>query len=522
MNRAASAEARRSATIPLPSLLTAKTALSPRHRPHKRDGHAAALVAAIALAGCDKSTGPETGEPGIEITVGREVSDTIQSLAALRVRVRDESGRPSVGRVVRFEAVPLAGTSGDLFDDYRAFIAGEPPQTTATFRADTTDDRGEAEVPIRIGSRSGTGYVRIHVPALGYADSARYDVAPGAAVGATVEPADSAVFVGNGYRMRAHAVDRLGNQRTDPVTFTVAYGPVTVDAGSARVTGQSLGRAAVIVQAQGKPDTAYVSVVPEAQVAAQEFFTGNGGPKGIFVMQLDGSGRQPLAPGIDNVFIPQGFGWSPDGRELVVARGTFINLVTPGAAERPLVEMSGPVMTSARFSRDGLWVYFAHAGTARQAGGIYRVRTDGTGLEHLGAFGNDILPSPSRDGRLVSYTSYRSPCNPCIRVIDVATKQDISVFGRDYISMGLAAAWSPVEDLLALHDGTRIVLFRPDGTVQRVLVDRLPRVLWMDWSPDGHWIVASGDAGILLVDAATGAQLPLGHFNSYRPVAWRP
>ena len=43
---------------------------------------------------------------------------------------------------------------------------------------------------------------------------------------------------------------------------------------------------------------------------ALPFDPGNGGPQGLFLMQLDGAGRDSLAPGLINNFTTQGFGWS--------------------------------------------------------------------------------------------------------------------------------------------------------------------------------------------------------------------
>ena len=86
---------------------------------------------------------------------------------------------------------------------------------------------------------------------------------------------------------------------------------------------------------------------------ALPFDPGNGGPQGLFLMQLDGAGRDSLAPGLINNFTTQGFGWSPDGRQLALARGRAITLLTPGGVEQPLVQMTGDLNTATRFSRDG-------------------------------------------------------------------------------------------------------------------------------------------------------------------------
>jgi hypothetical protein len=82
-------------------------------------------------------------------------------------------------------------------------------------------------------------------------------------------------------------------------------------------------------------------------------------------------------------FIPQGFGWSPDGQQLALVRGKFVYVLEPGGVERPLAAMSRTIVTATRYSRDGGWVHFSlsppDGPTSSQPEGLYRVRTDGTG-----------------------------------------------------------------------------------------------------------------------------------------------
>lgn len=176
-----------------------------------------------------------------------------------------------------------------------------------------------------------------------------------------------------------------------------------------------------------------------------------------------------------------------------------------------------------RFSRDGRWVYFAFGGSRTQPRGLYRVSIDGTELQHLGESGNDWVPAPSHDGRSVAYVSYRTPCGvtPCIRVLDQETNLDRTYGSRDFLAYGGNVAWSPTEDLIAYYSGSGLLLARSDGMLVRTLATDLSHVKWMDWSPDGRWLVVAAD-GVMLFDVQTGLRLPLGQFNGYGATTWRP
>lgn len=477
--------------------------------------------------GCGDSPLGGSRDPGIQVVQGGPRADTIAARLTpdLTIEVNDESGDAVTGRVVRFQSVPMPSPHFPGLPGYAehrlAFFWGA--NQFGSFVADTTDARGRASARIGFGATAGFAPVIVSVPELGYVDTLVYTITPGSADDVSVTPGDTAVYAGTTYTLRGHVVDWADNVRDDPVTFNVAYGPVTLNAGTGAVTATTVGRAAIVARSANRLDTAFVSVVPQAWVATQEFDPGNGGPRGLFLMQLDGSGKQRLTAGLDNSFIPQGFGWSPDGQQLALVRGHYINLLTPGGIERPIVEMSGDIITATRFSRDGRWIYFAHAGSGAQPAGLYRVGVDGTGLQHLGGNGTHYFAAPSHDGASVAYVSYGSPCgvDRCIRVLDVATNQNRMYGGQDYLARGVHVAWSPTEDLIAYESGARILLARSDGTQSRVLAEGVARVKWMDFSPDGRWLLVAQD-GVMLFDVETGLKLPLGQFLSYGATVWRP
>jgi hypothetical protein len=489
-----------------------------------------AATTLVALAACAGSVAePERGggTPGLRIVSSGTASDTISSVLAqpLSVEVTDTTGRPAAGRFVVFEVVPATQARPTGFYEPLA-IAREGDALLRSVILDTTDARGRAAVGVRLGSVVGASAVRINVPELGFVDTARYTTLVGALHHLDVAPGDSAAYVGRGYVLRAQAADRVGNVRpSDPITFSVASGPVTVDASTGALVATAIGRARVVATSGTKSATAFVSVVPRAWVAAQQHFLGNGGPIGIFLLELDGSGRTPLADPIANFYASeQGFGWSPDGRDLAIARGDSVDLVTPGAPERRLIRTNIPVLLGARFSGDGQWIYFA-----QENAGLYRVRRDGTGLQAIGSgsgrYGQDYRPSPSPDGGAVAYASDRAPCgfDECIRVLDLATGMERSYGGRGYLVRGAVAAWSPTDDLIAYAAPTEVGVIRSDGSAQRVLDTDVRLVGWLEWSPDGKWLIVSPGMGpVMLIDIQTGARLPIPTLGNYGATAWRP
>jgi hypothetical protein len=468
-------------------------------------------VLAWAAVACSDPTGAATA-PGIDIVSGASGRDSIGVVLSdpLAVVVVDSAGHPAAGREVSF----TASASGLVL------ISHDDDANYSTRLVETTDARGRAAVRVRFFWKAGDASVIVRVSPMGIADTARYKVEPGAAAAIELEPRDTAVYVGARYTVRATVTDWAGNPRTgDAVAFSPALGSTTLDRTLGVVTTTELGRASVAVRAGNVVDTAWVSVAPHAWVAAQQHVPGNGGPIGIFLMQLDGSGRAPLASGLDNAWVSgQGFGWSPDGQALAIARGDSVDLASPGLPERRVAGGGGQVLLGARFSRDGQWIYFARAGK-----GIFRLQPDGTGQEHLGyggtEWGEDYRPSPSPDGRSVAYGSSRSPCGvtDCIRVLDIATGAE------RVVASGTSVAWSPAGDLLAYASPSEVGLVHADGSGKRVLATDAGHVGWMDWSPDGRWLLVSPGVGpVLLFDTTNGTRMPLATLNGYGAAAWRP
>jgi hypothetical protein len=477
-----------------------------------------ALASVVSVGACKDSAGLPGNQAGIQI-MDVSTTDTVFATHPLTLLVRDTAGQPFAHAIVLLQSPQFTNPDFPYVTGYRVLVATSESANFVNSLIDTADTGGRLTVQTRFGSSIGTGTLELSVPAQGFANTVLFTVLPGAPAGVTVQPVDTAIYGAHGYTLRGHAVDRFGNPRTEPATFSVAYGPVTVDSVTGAVVASQIGRAAVVGRWTTHTDTAYVSVVPEGWLAVQQYDPSNGGPLGIFLVQLDGSGRQSLTQGLDNSYVSQGFGWSPDGHRLVLARGSDIDTLVPGGVEHSLVHMSASLNISTRFSRDGRWVYFALGG-----GGLYRVSVDSGTTEALGTAGGDGYPAPSHDGLSVAYVSFRTPCGvqSCIRVLDIATNLDRMYGTQDFLAYGTQVSWSPTADLIAYALGGNLTLVQSDGTGARVLATGFNQIRWIDWSADGSWLVVDGDLGLMLIEVQSGMQLPLGQFRYYSAPAWRP
>src|SRR6478735_682740 len=75
------------------------------------------------------------------------------------------------------------------------------------FAADTTDSTGTAAVVVGFSTLAAAGSVQISVPALGFADTARYTVNAGNVARLTATPPDTQVSVGGTVQVRVSTQD---------------------------------------------------------------------------------------------------------------------------------------------------------------------------------------------------------------------------------------------------------------------------------------------------------------------------
>jgi hypothetical protein len=153
--------------------------------------------------------------------------------APLVVEVHDSSGRPAkAGTPVRFE--PLSHENGYIPDVGTVGI----PEVFVRAPNDIgfggvmpleypTDAFGRVLVQVRLGVRAGIARMRISSPTLGGDDTVRYTVVPGNPNSITLTPYDTAVTAGASVAFRGVSIDRGGNPRADPITWSVS--PNTID-----------------------------------------------------------------------------------------------------------------------------------------------------------------------------------------------------------------------------------------------------------------------------------------------------
>jgi Tol biopolymer transport system component len=496
----------------------------------------AVLCAAFAalFAGCLDGTGPEGLGPGLHVIEGPVADSAFATVPDLVVEVRGQDGSPVKGAAVEFRSPAEGG---------QPFVYLHRQGKFASLQSvDTTDARGRASTPVTLGNVAGTARMLVTVQAAGYQDTVPFTVQPGALDSIVILPADTAVYAGASFQLRATGVDRWGNPRTDgAVNLTPSAATQNViSVQGTTVRGTIVGRGVITGTFGGVTAFAYVSVVPQGTLVARSLRPTSLPPREDFVvMNLDGSGAKNIfldgAPeNLGGNNIEMGPEWTPSGTEIafhdgyprlklwaVDLEGHVRSLFPTGPTT---METGGP-----RYSRDGAWVYFNAGDGSRYVNQVWRVRADGTAPERLtpdtpAFYAHDIDPSPSPDGTKIVYGTDRergSGISPPYRlvVMDLATRQ---VRGLGVI--GSAPRWSPAGDLIAYERDRRLWVVRADGTGERAITP--PNSYYekgVSWSPDGQWIAATGFGPFIhLVHVESGLVLPLAFTGYLRDPAWRP
>lgn len=504
----------------------------------------AVAAIAFALSACDDPSGPGGNGRGIQFLAGTGLADTIEAIPAqaIRVQVTDADGKPAAGVEIVFEAVTIGD---DPFNPRPTMWVGSISGDFQPFLRGTTDPQGQISVRSRFGVVAGEGKVAVSVPALGYRDTARFTVRPGAAARLALAPKDSALYVGRSYTLRGNAEDRAGNPRPEPVTYTVRSGPVRLN--GLQITGSSIGRGVLEGRAGNLADSTFVSVVPEGTLAVVRYSSVS--PYAIYVVNLDGSGLKKIAdrPGID--YHQSGPDWFPNGSMVVFTREVnyepqLFTADLQGNVKRFVTGNHGLRSESwPQVSMDGAWVYFnGRSGSYNSE--LWRVRADGTNPERAGPFAPEFevdgYASPSPDGSRLAYATSRTADVCCgtpglFRVLTLTTRQIAA-----YNWIAVTPRWSPaggeIAYLAAPQGGGRIDatsldrhtgpirVVSADGTNQRTITAGARQyVPVFDWSPDARYIVAASTADRLeVIDVRTGEALPLGFTAGFSKPAWKP
>ncbi len=362
-----------------------------------------------------------------------------------------------------------------------------------------TDANGRAVVRVRFGSRTGPGRIAVSVPLYNLTDTAAYTILAGAPVRVQLTPRDTAIVVGASFRYRGSTVDRLGNPRQDPTTYEASSTVLTVD-GSGNVTGRDFGAAHVRVRATiagiTAADSGRVAVVPQATIAKLNSFSGP-----FVLTDLTGVVQKTITQG--PAFAAS---WAPGTNRLVFARFDRLYLTDIDGNETPLLTPNVLPASWPEFSADAQWVYFHGVESGRTGYHIFRIRPDGTALQHVGGPGS--YPTTSPDGTKVAFVSASSS----VVVLDLVTGTSVTL---PQTLGAIAPRWSPNGDWIAYTRYDNVVLVSPDGAQRRQIATASYVEPGLSWSPDSRWVLAAG----FILDVPAGVPIRLNWGGLYP--AWK-
>ena len=493
---------------------------------------AGVLLLALTVGACTEGgTGPDLGtlQPGVNIIGGGNSPDTVGSEfpVDLVVQIADSSGRPLPDMTVRFRSVRATAVRFDgtvRADEPTIFIAREgEPTVGGTEVLMLTDGQGRARVRARAGFIPPHGAIEVFVPLAGVTDTVLYDVQPGRATKIERLPADTSVYRGASYLMRAAITDRYGNLRQDPLT-TVAVTPgVTISGEGIVNAGPAVARGRFVVTGGGLTDTAFVSVVPEGRFVARRISAG------FVSINLDGTSLTSYAVPV-SVYMEAA--WSPDGSELALTAAGKLYFATPaGQIRTETVPTSIVDIRMPTYALDGRSLYFT-AGPKHNLGNLWRMSFDTDSITRITSRldAEDEWSSVSPDGSTIAFVSTSYDDGQLLAFVDLATgaRRETTIFAS-------AVRWSPAGDWIALFSEGRVMVMRPDGTEQRVVSD--PGRFYgggfgitdfsLDWSSDGEYLLASfraptGRYSLDLIQVQTGLGLPLAWTDRWTVPRFRP
>jgi len=496
----------------------------------------AASFVVVCTAQCSKATPTSMEEqtpsiPSLVVVSSGSRVDTIGSYdlgAPLVIEVRQADGRPAVGATVelltqvvsvnregRIELRPnlLLGTAGHY-----------PGHGQLSIEA---DGLGRVEAVVVFGDGAGDPGLTVRVPGLGLDTVIPFTVLPGRTTLLMATPSDTVLYVGAVAPYGAYGVDRAWNRTQDIVSVTSLDPAVATFSGQA-VTGLAPGRVRTELRWGSLVDTASLSIVPEGTLAVFRDRYNSGDSSGIVLLELDLHRVQPLDVTVGGSAFQGLASWSPDGDHLVErdAQAQVLHILRLDGTKTPILSLPYPdhmiEQSHPRYTADGTWIYFSAWFGYWNETQIWRMHPDGTeaaqvvGQSRSRGY-HDRYPSPSRDGSRVVFET--SLGEHTLRFVDPAT--DIEQVTNVH---GISPRWSPATDQIAFLDLDSHLMVSPSSltTPRMVVTDGTRYSPWIDWSPDGQWLVAtvlrnSGKTGggIEVINVATGERIPVPGTNAF-------
>ena len=490
----------------------------------------------LGLSGCSSATGDkDRGVPGVEFLTGTPQPDTVIAAESVIVALRYDDGSPVVREPITFE------TTGDGSHAPFLFLYemdGEPYRPSA----DSTGADGTARVLVLRGTVAGIAWLRVRVPRFNLSDSVPFQIRPGAPAAIRVTPPDTALQVGKTFTIRASVVDRFDNPRSDPLTFTAESSAISVSPSgeTAVVTGLTYGRASMRVTGADQAQRGWVSVVPVGTLAFYLQAPTTGDSTGIGLSSTDGAELRMLFASPFDYASDRPLDWAPDGQSLVFHLGRngvpyrLYRITLSGEIARIIAQGIGgglPEMLP-RYGPDGRIYFTLETNEYNGTDELWRVNPDGSSPERIGPpadpYQSDTYAAPAPDTQHVWFSTDRpapgvEPTTLAVLRVDSGTVSFLGFYG-------IGAVWSPLGNRVAFinRDGA-IVVANPDGGGQRVVSSVTKRyVPYIDWSPDGKWIVASWrpsgawTGGMDIIEPDLGMTLPLPFAAQWMHPTWRP
>ncbi len=479
-----------------------------------------ALLAVSILAGsCKAFLDPIEGAGFLEVVSRGVGSDTIGTERVdVILRVRDAAGRTITGDQVNLGSAAPAGAPDVMFVDANRFSDHE------LFTG--VNDEGVVRFTVRFGTRTGRAWIR--VSAYGQVDSLSFQITAGNPAAVAVAPADTVMYVARNLPLRASVTDRGGNPLPGALTFTADSAAATVT-GTGAVTTQAVGRARIRVASGTWADTMWISVVPQATLAALRP-AADPRPLQLIRVGLDGSDVTVIRTGLWTH--PE---WHPsgDGRLIAVDEGFYEGrafLIAGDLSSRPLLSTFVEYQTwdhTPRWSADGQWIVFSGRNSAP---GIWRAKADGSEPVQLtpGFVGSgDVAPAASPDGQRIVFL--RSGIDSTLtKVMHVPSGTQ-----RQLPFTSGAVRWLPNGNGFVALVGAQVIVTDTAGVTQRSIA--VPRDMSVgsepdiSLSPDGAWALVNTDflptdsgRNTLLVRLSDGLLLPLPWARGLAWPAWKP